>query len=84
MKIILNHLLGTLVIEAANDDPDEPLKPELSTDSEVGELLQEIFLTALEESAGHYGNVIDPDNVSNLDLQAACYKLEDFEVIEVE
>lgn len=83
MKIILNHSLGQLTVTTPNDDPDEVVKPEISTDSEASDLLQEIFQLALEDSAGHYGHIIDPNNVSNLDLQAACYKLEDFEVVEI-
>ena len=84
MKITLNHSLGQLIVTTPNDDPDEVVTPELSSDSEAGELLEELFKAALEDSAGHYGHVIDSDNVSNLDLQAACYKLNEFEVAEVE
>jgi hypothetical protein len=84
MKIVLQHLIGKVTITTPNDDPDEPHTPTIESDSEVAELLTEIFESALEESAGHYGNVIDPLNVTNLDLQAACYKLEEFEVLEIE
>jgi hypothetical protein len=84
MKIILIHSLGQLTVTTPNNDPDEIVAPELASDSEASELLEELFKAALEDSAGHYGHIIDPDNVSNLDLQAACYKLDEFEVVEIE
>lgn len=81
MRITITIAGGTVEITTPHNDPDRPVSPTYTGESEVVQILKE----ELSESYGHYGHILDPDNTTNLDLQAAiALKGKPWEVIEIE
>jgi len=67
-----------IVIETPHDDPDRSFQFSYSGD------YSQALKTELLESYGHYGHGIELEAITNLDLQAAAYKLPSFEVVNVQ
>lgn len=81
MKITLSHKQFPQVIHTIStphNDPDKLVNPSLAG-IDLNTLKAE-----LSQAYGHYGHTIDLENTTNLDLQAASYKLPSFEVVSVE
>jgi hypothetical protein len=90
MLVILKHELRELTLETDNDNADEvsELKinfTETSDDDEGNAFLLEIIkdelVRELSEQYGHYGHIITPDSVTNLDLLSALPQLKKFKIV---
>ncbi len=79
MIITLRHKTTQEIITISTDssDADEPVT--FTTDGNHKDML----MHELSESYGHYGHGIDLEETTNLDLQAAAYKLPTFEVVSI-
>lgn len=62
-----------IAITTALDDADSPVTPEYQVHPLTASLRAE-----LSRASGYYGHIFNPDRTTNLDLHAACQKLESF------
>ena len=83
MLITLNHKATGIqaTISTDNFDPDEPVKPTITSDNPI---LRESLINELNSSSGIFGHLLDIESTTNLDLLAASRKLEYFDFISVD
>lgn len=92
MLIILDYESDEIVLETSSDEPDK--LSDISTsyadggnseDPEGTEYLlgtiKDVLFEELSNCYGHYGHIINPDAISNLDLVAAVPQLKEFKLV---
>lgn len=92
MLIILEYESDEIVLETSNDEPDKlsdisvsyanggnPEDPE-GTDYLLGTITDALF-EELSNCYGHYGHIVTPEAITNLDLIAAITQLKEFRLV---
>ena len=75
MKLEVTHNITgeAIAITTDSSSPDEPVTPKYEQHPLTASLLLE-----LGQASGYYGHIINVDRTTDLDLHAACQKLESF------
>ena len=73
LNVKSNVTSEAIAITTSSDDPDQIVIPNYEDHPLTVSLRAE-----LSKASGYYGHILNPDRTTNLDLHAACQKLENF------